>query len=66
VASTRCSSDVESPKAPADAVKLITFYAEINYYEEDFEDARKSNRNDSPWVGTTWNDHLYSMKLWHS
>ncbi|MBM7772660.1 hypothetical protein JOD54_002864 [Actinokineospora baliensis] len=39
---------------------------QIYYYDEDYEGARNSNRNDSPWVGATWNDHLYSIKLWHS
>jgi hypothetical protein len=39
---------------------------QIYYYEEDFEGDRKSNRWDCPWVGDRHNDHLYSMKLWHS
>ena len=39
---------------------------QIYYYEEDYEGDRTSNLNDSPWVGEPWNDHLYSMALWHS
>ncbi|MBE8524833.1 hypothetical protein ILP97_46410 [Amycolatopsis sp. H6(2020)] len=38
---------------------------QIYYYEENYSGARSSHRYDNPWVGATWNDHLYSMKLWH-
>lgn len=38
---------------------------QIYYYEEDFEGARKSWRNDNPWVGQEWDNHVYSMKMWH-
>lgn len=39
---------------------------QIYYYEEDYEGDRTSNLNDCTWVGEPWNDHLYSMALWHS
>ena len=39
---------------------------QVYYYEEDYEGDRTSNLNDCTWVGERWNDHLYSMALWHS
>lgn len=39
---------------------------QIYYYEEDFEGARKSWRNDNHWVGAEFDNHVYSMKMWHS
>lgn len=38
--------------------------AQIYYYEEDFEGARRSWSHDNPWVGTEWDNHVYSMKMW--
>lgn len=39
---------------------------QVYYYDEDYEGDRTSNLNDCYWVGEPWNDHLYSMALWHS
>jgi hypothetical protein len=37
---------------------------QVYYYEEDFEGARKSWRHDNPWIGSEWDNHLYSMRMW--
>lgn len=34
--------------------------------DTDYDGDSTTNANDCPWVGETWNDNLYSMKLWHS